>query len=428
MRIDRLTVRNFRCFEERTFDFTPSFNLLAGENGSGKTAVLEAIALSLNEWYWDSLDHITYEIKREDARLLVQQAGTELTFEEVYPVSIRALGRVGDERVEWEISLGGPMMDPTRADELTRLALEVDRRVRKGKSVVLPLIAYYGTGRLWLEEEEEEAETQDGDRSELSRFEGYREAMNPQCSPRGLIRWLKRQEWITFVEQNASELYRVVKRAMAGMVEGATDVRYDPRREGVVLFFADREPQPFENLSDGQRNVLAMAGDIATRMARLNPHLGERALEETPGVVLIDELDLHLHPRWQRHLVEDLRRTFPRIQFVATSHSPFIIQTLRPGELILLDDYEPVPELGNLGIEEIAEGLMGVERPDVSPRYEEMVGAAKDYLAMLDEAATAPAEKLDEFERRLADRIAPYADNPAFQAFLEMKRVAQLGR
>lgn len=312
--------------------------------------------------------------------------------------------------------------------QIKSLALEAQIRVRNGQPVLLPLIAYYGTGRLWLQPDEEHPDPTDGDKRELSRFAGYRDAMDPRCSPLELIRWIKRQEWGAFVERQESELYRIVKRAMVSMVEGAQDLRFDPKREEVVLSFRDREAQPFDNLSDGQRNMLAMVGDIATRMARLNPQLGEQALEETPGVVLIDEIDLHLHPRWQRHLVEDLRKTFPRIQFIATTHSPFIIQTLRPGELILLDDRQPLVELGNVGIEEIAEGLMGVERPDVSPRYQEMVGAAKDYLEMLDEAAEAPEDKLADFEQRLAERIAPYADNPAFQAFLEMKRVAKLGR
>ncbi|MFY0567387.1 AAA family ATPase [Archangium lansingense] len=95
---------------------------------------------------------------------------------------------------------------------------------------------------------------------------------------------------------------------------------------------------PFEMLSDGVRNMLAMVGDIAYRTATLNPHLRELAPSNTPGIVLIDELDLHLHPLWQREVVDDLRSVFPAIQFVATSHSPFIIQSLRRNELINLDD------------------------------------------------------------------------------------------
>jgi len=144
-------------------------------------------------------------------------------------------------------------------------------------------------------------------------------------------------------------------------------------------------------------------------------------------VVLIDELDLHLHPTWQRRVVEHLRVAFPNMQFVGTTHSPFVVQTLRQGELISLDS-QPIMETGNLGIESIASGIMGVERPDVSPRYAEMKQAAKHYLLQLEEAAGTPAAKLKEFEEKLAEGIAPYADNPAFQAFLELKREGKLSQ
>ena len=102
------------------------------------------------------------------------------------------------------------------------------------------------------------------------------------------------------------------------------------------------------------------------------------------------------------------------------------MQTAREGELVSLDA-QPVVETENLGLEEIARGLMRVERPEVSPRYRQMVDVAKNYLTMLDEAAKAPPEKLRAYVERLAADIAPYADNPAFQAFLELKREARLG-
>jgi predicted ATP-binding protein involved in virulence len=166
--------------------------------------------------------------------------------------------------------------------------------------------------------------------------------------------------------------------------------------------------------------MLALVADLAIKMVTQNNYLVPpdmlgpedeplpRVLAQTPGVVLIDELDVHLHPKWQRGVVECLRRVFPRVQFIATTHSPFIVQSLREDELINLQG-QSVPQLGNLSVGQIAAGLMGVERPDVGERYEAMVSAAKDYLLMLDEAAKAPAEKLAKYERKLAERIAPYA-------------------
>jgi predicted ATP-binding protein involved in virulence len=155
-------------------------------------------------------------------------------------------------------------------------------------------------------------------------------------------------------------------------------------------------------------------GDLASKAAQLNPHLEQDVLRRTPGIVLIDEIDLHLHPRWQRHVMDDLRRLFPEVQFIATTHSPFIVQTAREGELLSLDT-QPVVETENLGVEEIARGLMRVERPEVSPRYQRMVDVAKNYLTLLDEAAEAPAEKLRDYVERDEDKQGrgPRAGAPA---------------
>ena len=136
---------------------------------------------------------------------------------------------------------------------------------------------------------------------------------------------------------------------------------------------------------------------------------------------------MHLHPRWQRRIIEDLRRTFPKIQFICTTHSPFLIQSLRSGEELMLLDGQPTASVANMSVEEITQGIMGIPNPQVSWRYEKMKGAAKHYLEELELAAKTPEEKLAKFKERLANTIAPYADNPAFQAFLEMKRTAKLG-
>jgi len=143
--------------------------------------------------------------------------------------------------------------------------------------------------------------------------------------------------------------------------------------------------------------------------------------------VLIDELDLHLHPRWQRHVIDDLRGVFPRLQFICTTHSPFLIQSLRSGEELIVLDGQPPAQLADLPIAQIVEGVQGVPGAEVSERYQAMKQVARNYLETLEEAAQAPDAQLAAYRDRLAESIAPYADNPAFQAFLEMKRAAKLG-
>ncbi len=181
---------------------------------------------------------------------------------------------------------------------------------------------------------------------------------------------------------------------------------------------------PFKLLSDGQRSMLAMVADIAYRMAQLNPHLLENVTLETPGVVLIDELNLHLHPKWQRTIVDNLRKTFPKVQFIATSHSPFIIQSLRPGELIDLNEVEGAAQFQNQSIEDIVEKVQGVELPQHSERLQKMYEAAKNYYSVLEQAENADSAKLEELKTKLDELSMPFSDDVAYHAFLEFKRAA----
>lgn len=436
MRIDRLHVQNFRGFEDREFTFHPHFNVLIGDNGSGKTALLRALRVAVASWFLGIKNQSTVGIRKDDVRFVGRafDAG-EFTFEEQWPVEVTAHGVLSfadwienEPVLQWARTLNGPKGRTTsrNARPIKKVAQEADQRVRKGEDVVLPALAYYSTSRLYLEPRRTQSRKQTPDERELSRFVGYRDCIDKRLDSKALEAWMKRQGFAAWKEGGASTLYRLVRSAIAEMVEDACDVEYNPQREQVVVVFKDDSVYPLDYLSDGQRTMLTLVGDLATRMVRLNPQLGASALEETPGVVLIDELDLHLHPTWQRHVVRDLKRIFPRVQFVTTSHSPFIVQTLDSDELIALDTPVQLQTLGNEGIERIARALMGIERPDVSPEYEEMVEAAKDYLLELEEAKDAPEDKLNQYEERLAERIAPYADNPAFQAFLELEKAGKL--
>lgn len=120
------------------------------------------------------------------------------------------------------------------------------------------------------------------------------------------------------------------------MKEGQT-IEYSLRYNGLVLVESDGTRFLFDGLSDGYRGVIKIIVDIATRMCILNPYLRENVLKETPGVVVIDELDLGLSSSWKKRIVNLLVEIFPRIQFICASHSPLIIQSLKKGQLIYMD-------------------------------------------------------------------------------------------
>lgn len=442
MRIDQLTLKHFKGFDTREFSFHPEFNLLIGKNGTGKTSALDALAVAIGSWFLGLKGIDTRHIRANEVMLggfeheEIDEDGKRhinVQWEYLYPCEVTAYGGVQGENIKWSRTLNGPKGRTTYGDaaKIKNLASDVDRYIRQGKDVSLPLISYYGTGRLWQEPRESFQVTdpmQASNKKEQSRLAGYWNSIDPRLSVSQLTRWIARQSWIAYQQKGRmSPTFEAVKQAILGCVEGASNLYFDATL-GEVIVDMEGGTQPFSNLSDGQRSMLAMVGDMAQKAAKLNPQYGGEVLEKTTGVVLIDELDLHLHPRWQRRIVEDLRRTFPKIQFVCTTHSPFLIQSLRTGEELVMLDGQPTANVANMPVEEIAQGIMGIPNPQVSLRYEEMKGAAKHYLEELEAATKAPEEKLADYKERLSETIAPYADNPAFQAFLELKRAAKLGQ
>ena len=147
---------------------------------------------------------------------------------------------------------------------------------------------------------------------------------------------------------------------------------FDLDTHRLVLEFeaADGNVQKFamDEMSDGYKNTLSMIGDIAYRMAVLNPTLGEQVLERTPGVVLIDEIDLHLHPQWQQTILSDLHAIFPMIQFIVSSHAPAVIHSVQIEQIRILDNgriYLPSAQTYGRDANSILREVMKVsERPE----------------------------------------------------------------
>lgn len=446
MRIDKLYVENFRGFESKEFSFSPKFNLIVGNNGLGKTSALEAIAIAIGSWFLGIRGYNCRNILDRDIRRETIFKDRNFKFQNKLPVVIKAIGSVNESKpFGWTRELKS---DTKHAKTLYKDAIKLKNisedtfKLANSENYPLPLIAYYGAGRLWQvprdTEKSKSSKTKkqpndfslnEEDDAEYfkDRFVGYKYSIDNRIDPKFLIRWMSYERRIEIDEEIESTAFRTVISAIKNVLPEVKSVRFSIRHGTLMFDFKDGKITPFSDLSDGYRNVITIVGDIAAKAGLLNAHLGNEVLTETNGVVLIDELDLHLHPLWQRRIIEDMRRTFPKIQFICTTHSPFLIQSLRSGEELIVLDGQPTANLEYMPVGEIAQGIMGVKNPQVSERYEEMRGAARRYLEILDEADMTSEEKLDEFKKQLSACIAPYAENPAFQAFLEMKKAAKIG-
>ena len=425
MKIDHLQIENFRCFADQELFFDDRFSLLIGANATGKTAVLDAIAIALGAALISVPQATSASVTRRDARRIYRPTGETGHYADYFPVRIAAEGTFADMPLSWSRELMSEKSRTTRrnAETVQRAMQELMRRNQEGGDIVFPMIGYYGTGRLWLEQRLTYRRKSEPAKRD-SRYVGYRNCLTPSSSARQMIAWIKRLALIEIQKGKSLNTLNGIYQAIANCVEGAIQASFDFDEDDIVLEFHGSNRFPLHLLSDGQRGMAATVADIAMRCSQLNPHLNERALRETPGVILIDEIDLHLHPRWQRGVVEQLSCTFPSIQFVATSHSPFIVQSMSQGGVINLDGVDLRPRSPeNLSVEDVAEDIMGVEQPQRSKRFYDMLRVAEQYYAALEDTPVdADQATTQELRQKLDELEEPFTDNPAYVAFLRLQR------
>ena len=437
MKIERINIRNFKCFDAKTLELDPCFTLIVGDNGSGKTSILDALAIAAGIWLArlpdDTLINSRRSILGKEVRVVASRAGDRVQFIQCKPVVIEAEGEICGSPVTWrrQIRVGGARTTNADAQQAVSIISEHYERIRNGEDATSPVLAYYGAGRAWLP-----AQTRGGRPGKVGparRWDAFYDCFAERVRIADVMHWFQREAVAAASHGDWRPGYAAVRQAVLDCMPGAQDLWYDADRDEVVLSIAG-ESQPFSNLSGGQRMMLSMVADIAIKAVTQNAHLvrpstgdGTPAvLQDTPGLVLIDEIDVHLHPRWQRQVVGNLKETFPQIQFVCTSHSPFIIQSLQSGELRLLDPMEIDPDYADRPIEDIAEEVQGITVPQRGARSEEFTAATRHYFRLL----RAPRETVSQEELSRAEaayRVAAerYSDNPGLEAVLELEALGR---
>lgn len=421
MRIDKIKLLNFKCFEENEFSFNTQFNALIGDNGKGKTAILDAISIAAGSYFLGVDDRDARGILSDEIR----RVNYGHSIEHQIPVNISATGKVQNEEISWSRVLkkvGGSTIRK-EAKELSDIANLYTQKVRKNEEVILPLIVYYSTGRLW-----KEGRRPDGVFKKSSRFSGYKYCLESTSNTKMMMEWFKTME-MSAKQKEGDELSYLhsVKNAVAKCIEGWDGVYFDLREDDLMGYKGKDKEEflPYKMLSDGQRNIIGLIADMAIRCATLNPHLMEEANNLTNGIVLIDELDLHLHPNWQKRIVDDLKTTFPKIQFFVTTHSPFVVQSLRNDELINLDADHDL-DYYKYSIEEISE-TMGVKNVERSQKFVEMTKTAEEYFDLIKKGKSAKTHKeVADIKKQLDRLIIPFSDDPAYSALLKIQKLTNL--
>ena len=432
MFINKIKLNNFRKYKETAFSFHQNFNLLIGNNAAGKTSVLDAIALLLNTYFQGSgITTGGSVLKKTDARYIATVKAEQTFFESQKEVWIMASAFWDGLEIEWQRDLGDR---GAKAKDLIALGSRKRLAISTGESPDLPLLVYYGAGRLWDIHRDIKTEKPG------SQLDAYRFCLDPKSDPYTFQKIFKKLTLSSLQRNREVPALSTIESAIISCIPGAKRFFHDVDEDQILIELEKEGLVRFADLSDGYRNMVAMVADIAQRCTQLNPQFGHDSTRKTKGIVLIDEIDLHLHPKWQRRVVPDLRATFPQLQFITTSHSPFIIQSMNPGEIIDLDTnadlgYEnhlhvgsaapaPTNAFSDKPIEDIVEDVMDVPLPQRSHRHQQMYDVAKKYYLLLEQGKNADPTRKEQLKIELDTLSAPFSDEIAYHAFLEMERIA----
>lgn len=329
MRIDRISLTNMRLVGEQTkelvLDSTKNVVILLGDNGFGKTTILDAMATIMAPYSAQfpgiadyQLSDLDVHINRQGRRAKFLTVEAELSDNGIVMRSVRY--RKGTQT-------------PPKAnyEQMKQMAIAKKNAILAGEpNVELPLFAYYGTGRGQFQVPERRR----GFQQAFERWDCYKSAINPETDFKRFFGWFdlmedqERRDREKLRDFNyKSPVLNAVRRALSEIVTSYRNPRIETRPLRFIMDRVDPDGSThelrIEQLSEGYKIVIAMVADLAARMAEANPDM-DNPLNST-GIVLVDEVDLHLHPRWQRDILSQLTKVFPNIQFVVSTHSPVIV-------------------------------------------------------------------------------------------------------
>lgn len=420
MRIERLELQNCMRFETFEANFAPGFNVIIGENGTGKTTLLTILARLMSHWSSTPIRLVVGRDVRESVDIVngmavaIPHRPWMIEADWIAPDGQPHRSRHGIRSGSHTTGLFSAMLRKARYGDWPESAeSNLDQR--------LPLLAYFSP---WRDQRDRSGRAPKIDVTRPARrLSGYTGAFDLHASFKDFARWFKTGELASIQSGHSLPALEAAREAVRSCLPDCTDVRYWVGIDEVMIERSNGERHPVWRLSDGYRSVLALVGELAWRASVLNPGFGSEATSEVDGIVLIDEIDLHLHPTWQRRVVTDLRRAFPRVQFIATTHSPFVVQSMQSNEVINLDRSSSL-DYQRSSLEDIAEVEMGVEGVQRSRVFQEKVAAAREYLRALEQRPE-DAAGLAALKSRLDDLQARFGADPVYVASLLQKRAAK---
>lgn len=382
MKLKNLYISNFRMFEQLKLVFEPGFNLILGDNGVGKTTILEAASVALSGFFVGMEDVSARNIYKDDIRYqIIRDKNGTPNKSYSSPVEVTCTLQYDGMDYTW-----------TRAKKDTSGKTTIIPRDIVGVSQKLvndiniktwPLISYQSASRHWISARSDANEKR---RKQLhDRRCAYLGCLDRTVNLQSVYEWCKQMEWLSVKNRQIPENYQmfgeIISKFMSIMNDGViSKVFFHPNVEK-LLYVENGEFKEIEDLSAGYQSVLNMVIDLAYRMAILNPDAGED-IQMADGVVLIDEIDSNLHPKWQWRIVDALIKTFPNVQFIAATHSPIIVSSCKNANIISIDEENEVQYIEDsyaFSVNEILRDMLGYHmRPEIVENLIEEFGVYMD--------------------------------------------------
>jgi predicted ATP-binding protein involved in virulence len=390
MHLKRLQLENLGPVRSITLNLQPRFNVIAGINGAGKTTILTAFSIMLSRYSAAvRTGRATGTLSREGIRKGARYARASI------------IATDGIEDITWTAGVARPgrkITPLTQSRELiayaTGLADAIEQNPDKAD---LPIVASYSVNRAVLD-----IPLRIRTKVPFAQYAALDDSLlSGPRNFRTFFAWFRDREDVENELRAEGSRARdpqltAVRRAVEGLLDGFKNLRVK-RQPLRMLITKDEVDFQVDQLSDGEKCVLALVGDLARRLAIANP--GKRNPLTGDGIILIDELELHLHPAWQRSIVGRLQKVFPNCQFIVTTHSAQVLGEVDPEAVFLLDHGQIRMPSRSFGRDS---NLILAELMGASPRSKWATESLEQLYELIDDEEMDEArEHFLELERRL---------------------------
>lgn len=360
--LEQIRLKNYKGIEEISIDLKPGINLLIGDNGAGKTSVLEGIAVALSGMFVSVPGVSTKNIVKDDVRVIINSRGDSSTSVEYCgPIEAGCTLKNGEDKYSWNRIREDLFSTHTKTDN--REVCNWMKKQTNLQDTILPLISFQSVARVW--------KVRRGDfgtqlKKKLDdRRCGYIGCLDSSMDVKSIQQWCLKQEVMRVNKGTVIHEYEMFKKIIALFMKTINELDklpeiYYSTQFGELVYKDNKkemiisQEMAISKLSAGYQSLLWMIMDLAYRVCLLNPELDN--LEQITGIVMIDEIDMHLHPKWQWNIVNALSSVFKNVQFIIATHSPIVISSSKEPNIILLEENkEPtyLPDCYGYSVEDI---------------------------------------------------------------------------